>query len=95
MFASVVKSKCFLWRCHRTAHRLMSSADISSFETYLPQSQDMYLQSRFYSDEPLPHSASIRGPYVNSGSKDVGMDLSDHNPYIRYQKEQQRQKAEQ
>lgn len=33
-------------------------------------------------DEALNSSLSIRGTYLNSGSRDVGPDNSRHNPYL-------------
>jgi hypothetical protein len=43
----------------------------------------------------LPPSAGIRGQYINTGSKDVGPDTSQNNPYIRYRQEQDRLKQQQ
>ena len=42
----------------------------------------------------MPPSAGIRGQYINTGSKDIGPDMSSHNPYIKYRKEQDRLKQQ-
>ena len=52
------------------------------------------MQSGYYDDGNLPHSAGIRGQYINAGSRDAGPDRSDDNPYIRYRREQQRKAEE-
>lgn len=49
------------------------------------------MQTGFYGDNSLPHSAGVRGQYMNTGSRDVGPDTSLHNPYLRYKKQQQEQ----
>ena len=48
------------------------------------------MQSGFHEDRQLPRSAGIRAAYLNTGSRDAGPDTSEHNPFIRHQRERER-----
>lgn len=52
----------------------------------------LLVQENFTKEGGLPPSGSIRGPYMNTGSRDVGADTSAANPYLLYQREQARER---
>ena len=45
-----------------------------------------FVQAGFHDEGALPRSSSIRAAYINTGSRDVGPDLSSDNPYLSQQR---------